>query len=145
MQKILLKLKDNSNYEIDNDLIKKLSDIYGKDIKIAKELKKMQAWLLLNVNNRKTRRGIKRFIANWLNKAMDNINTIDNNVKINNNVNPNDILSKGYAILNNKGMDTFDKWAAVNKVNDYDKECIINAVNGCYLRDINKKVKRMFK
>ncbi len=38
---------------------------------VLQELRSMRAWLLANPSNRKTARGIKRFIANWLTRSQD--------------------------------------------------------------------------
>lgn len=38
---------------------------------VLQELRSMRAWLLANPSNRKTARGIKRFIANWLTRSQN--------------------------------------------------------------------------
>lgn len=61
-------LKDGSLFELmDNDLIM-YRQVY-EHINVDSELKKMIAWLVSNPSQRKTKRGILRFINSWLNRA----------------------------------------------------------------------------
>lgn len=61
-------LKDGTLFELkDNDLIM-FKQVYTA-IDVELELKKMIAWLVSNPSNRKTKRGIMRFINGWLSRA----------------------------------------------------------------------------
>jgi hypothetical protein len=65
-----LPLVDGSEYGI------KQTDIDGwalayPAINITQEIHKMRAWLEANPKNKKTSRGIKRFIVNWLTRSQD--------------------------------------------------------------------------
>ena len=71
---IALPLKDGDEFEIFNKDIVEWQSLYIK-ADITDELRKMRGWLLANEAKRKTRAGIKRFIANWLSKAHDNVKT----------------------------------------------------------------------
>ena len=61
-------LKDGTLFELkENDLIM-FKQVYTA-IDVEFELKKMIAWLVSNPSNRKTKRGIMRFINGWLGRA----------------------------------------------------------------------------
>ncbi len=61
-------LKDGTLFELkDNDLIM-FKQVYTA-IDVEFELKKMIAWLVSNPSNRKTKRGVMRFINGWLSRA----------------------------------------------------------------------------
>jgi hypothetical protein len=68
--KIALTLNDNSEYEISNDVFAKLVALYPS-CKVLQELRKMEGWLFANKNKRKTRRGVLRFVNNWLSREQD--------------------------------------------------------------------------
>ena len=61
----LIPLKDGTDYEPDNDFLMELQRAY-QGIDLEFQFKKMRIWCLSNASRRKTRRGIKRFINNWL-------------------------------------------------------------------------------
>ena len=61
-------LKDGTDYEVQDVDIIQWQKTY-KQIDVHLELDKMESWLDSNQQNRKTRRGIKRFINSWLNRA----------------------------------------------------------------------------
>ena len=63
-----LLLKDNSTYDVTQDELEIFKQAYPK-INIEDELRKMVAWCYSNTSQRKTRKGIKRFINSWLNRA----------------------------------------------------------------------------
>lgn len=67
---ILLPLNDNSFYDVPLSLIDQWKAAYPAVI-VEQELKKMIAWLNSNETRRKTRRGIKTFINNWLCREQD--------------------------------------------------------------------------
>ena len=61
-------LKDGTDYEVQDVDVIQWQKTY-KEIDVHLELDKMESWLDANQQNRKTRRGIKRFINSWLNRA----------------------------------------------------------------------------
>lgn len=63
-----LPLDDGTEWEVPEELMKELSGAYQKE-GLETELTKMRLWLLSNPDRRKTRRGIKRFVTNWLFRA----------------------------------------------------------------------------
>ena len=64
----------NSFINIDNTLIKTLSDKYpAVDIRI--ELGKMEGWLMANPKNRKS--NYMKFITNWLSKTQDRARRVE--------------------------------------------------------------------
>lgn len=67
---VQLILNDKSFYNIYEPQIDHWQELYAA-VDIKQELLKMQGWLESNASRRKTRRGIERFITNWLAKAQD--------------------------------------------------------------------------
>ena len=67
---ISLPLNDNSIYGIAQEHIDHWKELYPA-VNVLLELKKMQGWLESNPNKRKTKRGIARFITNWLARTQD--------------------------------------------------------------------------
>lgn len=67
---ILLPLNDKSFYDVPLDKIALWKDTYPA-VDVEQELKKMVAWSDSNPTKRKTRKGIERFINNWLSKEQD--------------------------------------------------------------------------
>lgn len=67
---INLPLVDKSLYGVSESDVAAWSEAYPKADVLA-ELKKMAAWLDANPTNRKTRKGIKRFIVSWLSRVQD--------------------------------------------------------------------------
>jgi len=65
-----LPLEDGTTWTVTPQFQQELCAVYEK-INVAQELSKAKGWLLCNPARRKTRRGIKRFIATWLNHAVD--------------------------------------------------------------------------
>ena len=68
--RILLLLNDKTTYEVTEQDIIKWSELYPK-VDVKQELRGMIGWLDANPKNRKTRRGVKRFINGWLKRAQD--------------------------------------------------------------------------
>lgn len=62
---IAIPLKDGTDYQPDNHFLQELRLIY-EDIDLEFQFKKMRIWCLSNPSRKKTRRGVKRFINNWL-------------------------------------------------------------------------------
>ena len=59
-------LQSGLEYEIPEDFLAELNALYyGVDT----ELHRMRLWCLANPERRKTSRGAKRFVFNWINKA----------------------------------------------------------------------------
>lgn len=67
---ILLPLNDKSYYDVPLDKITMWNETYPA-VAIEQELKRMIAWLDSNPTKRKTRRGIEKFINNWLSRTQD--------------------------------------------------------------------------
>lgn len=70
-QKVIsMVLNDKTWHDIYSEDIEKWMELYPA-VDILQELKKMVGWLESNPKKRKTRRGISRFINNWLSNAQD--------------------------------------------------------------------------
>lgn len=68
---IVMPLKDGTNIMLKNSFMTELEKTYPfKDIN--QELQKMRTWLIANPEKQKTRRGISRFVSNWLSQHKDN-------------------------------------------------------------------------
>lgn len=67
---ILLPLNDKTLYDVPLDKIALWKDTYP-EVDVDRELKRMAAWLDSNPARRKTRRGITKFINNWLSVEQD--------------------------------------------------------------------------
>ena len=65
---MILPLNDGTQWEVPEQFQREISEVFPR-IPLETEFRKMRAWLLCNPDRRKTRRGIKRFIGNWLSKA----------------------------------------------------------------------------
>lgn len=65
-----LPLIDNTLYQISEDKVKEWQQVY-QAIDVKNELEKMKCWLNANPKNRKTRKGVERFIVAWLNRSQD--------------------------------------------------------------------------
>lgn len=64
----MLPLKDGTEYEISAESFEEFANAYP-EINVLSEMRKMRAWCLSNPANRKTRRGIMKFINGWLGRA----------------------------------------------------------------------------
>lgn len=71
---IQLVLNDKTFYDVPLDKIALWNETYPA-VNIEYELQKMRAWLDSNPTRRKTRRGIERFINNWLSRTQDSAKT----------------------------------------------------------------------
>ncbi len=67
---ILLPLVDKSLYNVSMDKITLWRETYPA-VDVVQELRRMVAWLDSNPTKRKTRRGIERFVNNWLARTQD--------------------------------------------------------------------------
>jgi len=67
---ILLPLVDKSFYDVPMEKIALWRETYPA-VDVEQELRRMIAWLDSNPTKRKTRRGIERFINNWLARTQD--------------------------------------------------------------------------
>lgn len=67
---IQLILNDKTFYDVPLDKIAIWKEAYPA-VDIVQELQKMRAWLDSNTTRRKTKRGIERFINNWLSRTQD--------------------------------------------------------------------------
>jgi hypothetical protein len=75
---ITLSLNDNSEFEVTENYLKKLKPLFPA-VNIEQEFRKMCAWSINNPKKRKTRKGITRFINNWLSNAQDKAHFNSNN------------------------------------------------------------------
>jgi hypothetical protein len=67
---ICLLLNDKTEYGVVQCDIDEWSSLYPA-VDVMQELRKMKGWLDSNENRRKTRKGIKKFITNWLAREQD--------------------------------------------------------------------------
>ena len=67
---ITLLLNDKSEYPITQKQIDEWKPLYPA-IDVMQEFRNMKAWLISNPTNRKTRRGIMKFINGWLSRAQN--------------------------------------------------------------------------
>jgi len=67
---ISLPLNDNTDYDITHSLINEYKELY-QQVDVIQELRKMKGWLMGNPTKRKTRRGVLRFVTNWLGREQD--------------------------------------------------------------------------
>lgn len=70
MSGIFIQLNDKTYYEVPLEKLSLWKEVY-QAISVEQELKKMAAWCDSNPTKRKTRRGIERFINNWLSREQD--------------------------------------------------------------------------
>jgi len=57
-------------FEVSDSDVQEWSKIYPA-VDIKQELRKMKGWLDANPTRRKTRRGVRRFVNNWLSRTQD--------------------------------------------------------------------------
>ena len=67
---ITLILNDMTEYPVYQEDIDEWSKLYPS-VDIIQELRKMRGWLDANPTNRKTKRGIRRFVNGWLSREQD--------------------------------------------------------------------------
>ena len=67
---ISIPLNDNTEYDVPVLDVAHYKELYPA-VDVEQELRGMVGWCEANPRNRKTRSGIKRFIASWLNKAQN--------------------------------------------------------------------------
>lgn len=65
-----LSLINDEESPLELEYINQLKGVY-QAIDVEEELQRMKAWLISNPKNRKTSKGIKRFINSWLSRAQD--------------------------------------------------------------------------
>lgn len=70
-------LNDKTFYNVYQSQVDHWQELYPA-VDIKQELLKMQGWLESNPKRRKTKRGIKSFITNWLSKAQDKNSNVKN-------------------------------------------------------------------
>jgi predicted phage replisome organizer len=63
-------LNDKSSYPITQSKIDEFKELYPA-VDVMQELRKMKGWLIANPTNRKTKRGILRFVNSWLSREQD--------------------------------------------------------------------------
>lgn len=67
---IELPLNDGTNYEVSVDDIKQFKELYPAT-DVEQQLRSMKGWLIGNPTKKKTRKGINRFITNWLSREQN--------------------------------------------------------------------------
>lgn len=72
---IELPLNDGSLYGVTREQIDKWTTLYPA-VDVLAELRKMVGWLDSNPQNKKTDRGVPRFITNWLGRRQDSARTV---------------------------------------------------------------------
>lgn len=65
-----LPLNDGSEHEVTEDDLAEYAQLYPA-VDVMQQLRNMRGWLMANPSRRKTKRGIKAFIASWLAKEQD--------------------------------------------------------------------------
>lgn len=60
-----LPLRDGGDFEVKQSLVAELEPLYPH-VDIPATLREMRGWLVLNAERRKTKRGVRKFIGNWL-------------------------------------------------------------------------------
>ena len=67
---ITLTLNDKTEYPVTEEQVEEWTKLYPA-VDVMQELRKMKGWLDANPSKRKTKKGILRFINNWLSKEQD--------------------------------------------------------------------------
>lgn len=67
---ITLPLNDNSQYPIFAGAVQEWAELYPA-VDVIQQLRSMKGWLNSHPNNRKTKRGIDKFINGWLSREQD--------------------------------------------------------------------------
>lgn len=67
---IELPLNDGSEYGITEEQCREWAELYPS-VNVQQQLRNMRGWLLSNKERRRTKRGINRFITNWLSREQD--------------------------------------------------------------------------
>ncbi len=67
---ITLTLNDKTEYPVTEEQVEEWMKLYPA-VDVKQELRKMKGWLDANPSKRKTKKGILRFINNWLSKEQD--------------------------------------------------------------------------
>ena len=67
---IYLPLNDKTEYPVTKEQCQEWAGLYPA-VDAIQQLRNMRGWLLSNPTKRKTRRGIQRFITNWLGREQD--------------------------------------------------------------------------
>lgn len=65
-----LPLNDGSEHEVTEEDVAEYAQLYPA-VDVMQQLRNMRGWLMANPQRRKTKRGIKAFIASWLAKEQD--------------------------------------------------------------------------
>ena len=67
---IELPLNNNTQFAVSEEYVKQLKELYPA-VDVEQALRNMKGWLIANPSNRKTPRGIKRFINGWIAREQD--------------------------------------------------------------------------
>lgn len=107
-QKVIsLILNDKTFHDVYQKDIEKWNDLFPA-VDVMQELRKMVGWLDSNPTKRKTKRGISRFINNWLSNAQDNGGKRNNNVQ----------YQSQTAQMLEQSYDMIDNWATKKEMED---------------------------
>lgn len=109
---IKIPLINGEEYPIGQELVEEYKKLY-LNVDVEQELRKMKAWIISNPQKRKTKRGILRFVNNWLSKEQDKnfySKNLGNKGKLNNRSPSYDIKTyENYSIFDQKTEDD-DEW-----------------------------------
>lgn len=109
---IKIPLINGEEYPIGQGLVEEYKKLY-LNVDVEQELRKMKAWIISNPQKRKTKRGILRFVNNWLSKEQDKNSyskNLGNKGKLNNRSPSYDIKAyENYSIFDQKTEDD-DEW-----------------------------------
>ena len=75
-EKIKIPLKDYTEFIVHNSYLTELERAFP-ELDVEGCLKRARMWCINNPNKRKTLKGVKRFIGNWLNKAHADLDTTE--------------------------------------------------------------------
>lgn len=75
LQVITLTLNDGSEYPIYDTQVQQWGELYPA-VDVMQQLRAMRGWLDANPQNRKTKKGILRFVNAWLGKKQDRAQTV---------------------------------------------------------------------
>ena len=67
---IELPLNDGSYYQVSFTEVQQMKELYP-NVNVEQEYRNMKGWLIGNPSKKKTRKGIGRFVCNWLSKNQD--------------------------------------------------------------------------
>ncbi len=105
---IELTLNDKTMYPIYQEEIEEWKQLYPS-VDILQELRKMKGWCDSNPERRKTKRGIKRFICNWLARQQDRDRSYYQRQEQQNRFNSKSYMTQKKIEKEKKGFDNFEQ------------------------------------